>query len=130
MQWKTIFAVPVLAASLWAQGETTSAIVGSVSDPTGAAIPGARVTIASVDNGLTRSVLTDAAGRFSFPQLKPGPYSVKAEADRFESQQNESVQAGLGQKQTVDFTLKIAASSQNVIVTERAPLINPQNPNT
>jgi hypothetical protein len=125
-----MLALPMLAASLWAQGETTSAIVGSVSDPTGAAIPGAKVTIASVDNGLTRSVLTDAAGRFSFPQLKPGPYSVQAEADRFESQQNNSVQAGLGQKQTVDFTLKIAASIQNVIVTERAPLINPQNPNT
>lgn len=126
----TIFALPVLAASLWAQGETTSAIMGSVSDPTGAAIPGAKVTITSADTGLTRSVLTDDAGRFNFPQLKPGPYTVKAEADRFETQQNTSVQAGLGQKQPVDFTLPIAASSQNVVVTERAPLINPQNPNT
>ena len=38
--------------------------------------------------------------------------------------------AGLGQKQTVDFTLKIAESSQTVTVTEHASLINPQNPNT
>jgi hypothetical protein len=127
---RIILALPILAASLWAQGETTSAIVGSVSDPTGAAIPGAKVTITSTDTGLTRSVLTDDAGRFNFPQLKPGPYSLKVDADRFESQQNNSVQAGLGQKQTADFTLQIAASSQNVIVTERAPLINPQNPNT
>ncbi len=131
MQLSTlILALPVLAVSLWAQGETTSAIVGSVSDPTGAAIPGAKVTITSTDTGLTRSVLTDDAGRFNFPQLKPGPYSVKVDADRFDSQQISSVSAGLGQKQPVGFTLRIAASSQNVVVTERAPLVNPQNPNT
>jgi Carboxypeptidase regulatory-like domain len=117
-------------ALLWGQGETTSAIVGSVSDPAGAAIPGAKVTIANVDNGMTRSVLTDNAGRFNFPQLMPGTYSVKIDADRFESQQDHAVVAGLGQRQTVEFTLKIAASSQNVMVTERAPLLNPQNPNT
>ncbi len=79
-----------------AQGETTSAIVGSVTDPTGAGIPGATVTITSIENGLKRSVKTDDSGRFSFPQLKPGTYSVKAEADRFEAQQNNSVSAGLG----------------------------------
>src|SRR5947207_9059695 len=123
--------VPILAPdSLSAQGETTSAIVGSVSDPTGAAMAGAKVTITSTENGLKRSVKTDSAGRFNFPQLKPGPYSVKVEADPFEVQDNDSVLAGLGQKQTVHFTLKIAASNQNVTVTGDAPLINPQNPNT
>src|SRR5580700_4410221 len=102
MQLSTlILALPVLAVSLWAQGETTSAIAGLVSDPTGAAIPGAKVTITSTDTGLTRSVLTDDAGRFNFPQLQPGPYSVKVDAERFESQQISSVSAGLGQKQAV-----------------------------
>ncbi len=112
------------------QGETTSAIVGSVSDPTGAAIPGATVTVANAENGLRRSVQTDGAGRFSFPQLKPGVYAVKAEADRFEAQQKSSVSAGLGQKQTVDFKLNIASASATVQVQEQAPLINPDNPNT
>jgi hypothetical protein len=120
----------VLPASLRAQGETTSAIVGSVNDPSGNGIAGARVTITSTDNGQKRSVTTDEAGRFSFPQLKPGPYGVRAEADQFEPRQNDCV-AGLGQKQSVDFTLKIATASQNITVTEEtAALINPQNPNT
>ncbi len=133
-------AVRVTAAFLWvflavhtiasAQGETTGAIVGSVNDPAGSAIPGATVTITSTDNGLTRSVKTDDAGRFSFPQLKPGPYSVRAEADHFEAQENRSVFAGLGQKQTVDFTMKIATSKQNVTVTDQSQSINPDNPNT
>src|SRR5260221_6515409 len=126
-----VLAVSVLPPdALWAQGETTSAVVGSVSDPTGAAISGAKVTIRSTDNGLSRSVKTDHAGRFNFPQLKPGPYSVKAQADKCEAQENDSVLAGLGQKQAVDFTLRIATANQNVTVTEEAALINPQNPNT
>src|SRR5206468_3036265 len=112
------------------QGETTTAIVGSVVDPAGAAIAGALVSITSAENGMKRSARTDYAGRFSFPQLKPGPYLVKAEAENFESQQNSSVLAGLGQKQTADFTLKIASSGQSLTVTEETALINPQNPNT
>src|SRR6266852_3020416 len=117
--------VPALA-----QGETTSAIVGSVTDPTGAAIPAATVTATNIENGLKRSVKTDDSGRFSFPQLKPGTYSVKAEADRFEAQQNNAVSAGLGQKQAVDFKLNIASTSESVLVQEQGPLINPENSNT
>ena len=116
-------------AAAFGQGETTSAIVGTVADQTGAPIPAAAVTIASTENGMKRSAKTDDAGRFSFPQLKPGPYTVKAAAEHFASQSN-SVLAALGQKQTVDFTLKIAASNQTVTVTEAGALINPENPNT
>jgi hypothetical protein len=70
------------------------------------------VTVTSVENGLKRSVKTDDSGRFSFPQLKPGTYSVKAEADRFEAQQNNTVSAELGQKHPVDFKLNIASASE------------------
>jgi len=114
----------------FAQGETTSAIAGSVTDPAGAAIAGATVTIVSAENGLKRSVKADDAGRFGFPQLKPGLYSVKAEADGFQTRQNNSVPAGLGRKQTVDFQLNIASEHESVLVTEQAPQINPDNPNT
>src|SRR5579863_1256474 len=91
-----------------AQGETTSAIVGSVTDPTDAAIPGATVTLTNIETGLKRSLKTDDSGRFSFPQLQPGVYSVKAAADGFEARQNNSVAAGLGQKEAVDFKLNVA----------------------
>ena len=73
---------------------------------------------------------TDGTGRFNFPQLKPGTYSVRVEAPGFEPQQNENVVAGLGQKQTVDFTLKLAQSNQTIEVTGEAPLLNPENANT
>jgi hypothetical protein len=128
LAWPALLAVG--AISIWGQGETTSAIVGLVTDVTGAAIAGATVTIVSADNGLKRSVKTGDEGHFYFPQLKPGPYSVKAEADQFEAQENRSVMASLGQKQMVDFTLKIASSNQAITVRDGAPLVNPQNPNT
>lgn len=124
----TVLAGP--ACLLWAQGETTSAIAGSVSDQAGEALAGARVTVESTENGLKRTVKTDDAGRFNFPQLKPGSYSVTAEAPRFETQKNSSVTAALGQKQTLDFTLHVATSHQDVTVTEDPGLVNPQNPNT
>jgi hypothetical protein len=103
-----IAVVSVMQTAAWAQGETTSAIVGQVRDTTNAVVPGATVTIASPETGLRRSAKTDDAGRFSFPQLKPGSYSVKVEAQGFEPRQNDNVVSGLGQKQTVDFTLKVA----------------------
>ena len=129
--WALVYLACILATRVpaFAQGQTTSAIVGSVTDPTGAAIPGATVTVANIGNGLKRSVKTDDSGRFSFPQLQPGMYSVKAEADRFAPHQNNSVSAGLGQKQTVDFTLNIASASESILVQELAAQINPENPN-
>ncbi len=124
------FATSWIGTKAYGQGETTAAIVGTVLDPAGSAIAGGSVIVVSAENGSKRSAKTDEAGRFSFPQLKPGPYLVKAAADNFESQQNGSVLAGLGQKQTVDFKLKLASANQNLTVTETYSSINPENPNT
>jgi hypothetical protein len=113
-----------------AQGETTSAIVGTVVDPSGGAVMGARVAITNKDTGSKRNALTDEAGRFNFPQLKPGPYTVRVETEGFETQSSGSVLSALGQKQTVNFALKLAAATGEVTVSGEAPLMNPENPNT
>jgi hypothetical protein len=113
-----------------AQGETTAAIVGQVTDPTHAVIPGAAVTVVNAGTGLERRTQTDSEGRFSVPQLPPGVYSVRVAAEGFEPQQMEGVAAGLGQKQTADFVLKIASFQQAIEVVGAAPLLNPENANT
>jgi hypothetical protein len=118
------------AATALPQGETTSAIAGQVTDATSAAIPGAVVTITNRETGQQRRATADEQGRFNFPQLKPGAYSVKAEAEGFDPQQNDNVISGLGQKQTVQFTLRVAESRQTVEVSSEALLINPGNANT
>ena len=112
------------------QGETTSAIVGQVTDATNAAIPGATVTITNRETSLQRTAKTDDEGRFNFPQLTPGNYSVKVEAEGFDPQLYDNVFSGLGQRQTVNFKLTVAQSNQTVEVGGAAPLINPENPNT
>ena len=91
---------------------------------------GAVVTAVSTETGAKRQAITDDDGRFSFPQLKPGAYSVKVEAAGFEPQTDPSVFSGLGQKQTVAFVLRVAAEKGVVTVSGEAPLVNPENPNT
>ncbi|MGB7642889.1 MAG: carboxypeptidase regulatory-like domain-containing protein [Terriglobales bacterium] len=120
----------LLQARALAQGETTSAIVGEVRDMTDALVAGATVTVTNRETGLKRSAQTDEAGRFNFPQLKPGTYSVRVVAPGFDPGRNDNVVSGLGQKQTVDFTLKVAHSNEVVEVNSEAPLINPENANT
>ena len=114
----------LLPAEALAQGETTSAIIGEVRDASSAVVAGANVTVTNHETGLKRRAKTDDAGRFNFPQLKPGTYSVTVEARGFNPEQNDNVVAGLGQKQTVDFTLKVARSNEAVEVSSEAPLIN------
>ncbi len=128
--WLVLMSILAAQLPVLGQGETTSAIVGSVDDPADGALARATVTVTNVENGLKRSMKTDDSGRFSFPQLMPGTYAVRAEADGFETQQNNAVYAGLGQKQIVDFKLNIASAIQTVLVQESATLVNPDNPNT
>ncbi|MGC1087044.1 MAG: carboxypeptidase-like regulatory domain-containing protein, partial [Candidatus Acidiferrum sp.] len=113
-----------------AQGETTAAILGQVSDSSNAALQGATVTVTNRDRGLKRSALTDGEGRFNFPQLLPGTYVVQATAEGFQAQTIENVFAGLGQKQTVNLTLHVAASKETVEVSGEASILNPGNANT
>jgi Carboxypeptidase regulatory-like domain len=123
----TFLAIPLQTSG---QGETTSAIEGHVTDVTAAAIPGATVTITNRDTGLRRSLKTDGEGRFNFPQLQPGVYAVKVEAAGFDPRQIDNVSAGLGEKQTVNFEMKVARSQQTVEVSGAPPLINPGNADT
>ncbi len=122
--------IPMVSMEAGAQGETTSAIAGQVSDASGAAVPGAVVTIHNAETGLQRSAITDDSGRFNFPQLKPGSYVVRVEAQGFDPQQSDDVTSGLGQKQTVEFILKIAQAKESVEVSGEAVILSTENANT
>ena len=126
----TVAAFSVVPTTAWAQGETTSAILGQVTDSSSAVVPAATVTVVNRETGLKRTAKTDDAGRFNFPQLKPGTYTVKVEAQGFEPQRADNVVSGLGQKQTVNLTLRVAQAKQTVEVTSEAAIINPENANT
>ena len=119
-----------MRAPAWAQGETTGALAGEVADPTGAAVPGATVQVTSAATHLRRTVRSDEGGRFSFPELKPGPYVVEGQASGFDNQSIGPVSVSLGQTQIVSLVVKVAARKTVVDVQSAAPLINTANPNT
>src|SRR5579871_407695 len=114
----------------YGQGETTSAISGRIADTSGAPVADASVTVTGNDDGQKRTTRTDVAGRFDFPQLKPGTYKLEASAPGFAPTQNRAVEAGLGRTETVNLVLKLQVVREEVTVSEGAVMLNPQIANT
>src|ERR1700751_1383343 len=83
-----------------AQNATTGEIVGTVSDPSGAVVAGAKVHLRSLAQSETRETQTGSAGVYRFSLLQPGKYELKIEAKGFESQVR-TVEAALGSTQTL-----------------------------
>src|SRR5919206_492932 len=108
------FKVVVLAALLFALSATASAqletgqITGRVTDPNGAVVPGAAVTLRSVDNGATRNVSADEEGVYSVTNLLPGLYDVTVEAQNF-AKSTQRVQVTVGAKASLDTQLSVTA---------------------
>src|SRR5256885_1563557 len=75
-----VFLCLLLAVSLFGQ---TTAINGVVTDPTGAVIPNATITIVNTQTGAKRSDISDSQGRYTISQLTPGTYKVTATASGF-----------------------------------------------
>ena len=104
-------------------GQGTAAIGGFVSDEQGAAIPGVTVTLRNAETGVTRVSTTEADGRYRFPALAPGRYSVKAELSGFQTLEVQDLILTIGFQLTQDLTLKIAAVAESVTVTGVTPLV-------
>jgi hypothetical protein len=102
-------------------------IAGTVTDPSGAVIAGAKVTVTDVQRGVSRVLTTDTSGAYSAPSLTPGTYSVTAEYKGFQTIQRTNISVGVGQPVRVDLTMQPGAQSQTVTVTEAVPLINVSN---
>jgi hypothetical protein len=99
-------------------------IYGSVTDPTGAVIPGATVTVVDVARGVTRMLTTDNAGEYSAPSLVPGTYTVRGEAKGFNIVQRQEIALGVGQELRIDLALQTGTQTQQVIVTGAPPIVN------
>ncbi len=120
--WKLLGVFCLLSFTLAAQ-ITTGTVSGNVTDSTGAAIPGASVVILNENNGVTRTILTDAAGRYSAPQLGLGNYRLSASREGFQTQIRSGVVLTVGREATVNFELPVGAVSERVEVTGEAPLV-------
>lgn len=105
------------------RAQTTGTIYGTITDPTGAAIIGATVTVTKLETNLTRTATTDAEGAYKFTLLPVGRYGISVEAEGFKSYREEvtlEVQANL----RVDFKLELGEITEEVVVTGGALLID------
>ncbi|MGB8479890.1 MAG: carboxypeptidase regulatory-like domain-containing protein [Acidobacteriaceae bacterium] len=110
----------------FAQSLTSGDISGRVTDPTGAAIPGATVVIKSLDTGATYTSTTNATGGYHTALLQPGTYSIKISGPGFETTSTTAHVAG-GAIANGDVKMTLGKSSQTVTVTEAEPLLSTEN---
>lgn len=120
-----------LAAVLFQVGSsaqvTTATLQGLVLDPSGAAIPGAEVTLSNEATGQELSGASSMAGEFAITFVPPGTYTVLLTAEGFKSTSVEGLQLATGQRANVNYTLEIGATTETVTVTGAAPLMNTVN---
>ena len=115
----------LLPRSLEAQSLVSGDIAGTVTDSTGAAIPGAKVIAINTGTGQTKEVTTNEAGNYRISLLQPGTYTVTATAEGFQTTQG-SLTLSIGQIASQNFKLSVAKSSTTVEVTgAEIPLLQP-----
>ena len=115
--------VAVSPREIYAQ---TGTISGFVTDPSGAAVPGARVTAVLVQRNIARTVTTDELGAYLFNALPPGDYRVEAEKTGFQRAVRTALDLSLNQNLRADFTLQLGELAQTVEVTAAAPKKRPR----
>src|SRR5256885_15295181 len=111
-----ILAILVLGAmSLCAQTNST-AIVGTVTDPSGAVVVGAKITLLQVQTGIKRTDVTSSSGDYAFPLLDPGEYTVTVEAKGFKTETVRSSPLELNLRARIDAHLQVRNEAQTVEV--------------
>jgi outer membrane receptor protein involved in Fe transport len=111
------------SGTLFAQG-TTGTITGVVTDPTGAVIPGAAVTITSQGTGVDFHLTTNGAGIYSMTSLLPGTYTVSVAQKGFKTYVNRNLPLTVNQTIRIDAQLEIGAETQTITVEAQSPLVN------
>ncbi len=110
----------------WAQ-DVTAAITGTVVDPSGAPITGAKVTAKDIDRGTAYATQTNDAGVFNIPRIPIGTYSVTASAAGFDSAKYPPFTLVLNQIARLQFEMKVGAVTETVEVSGTAPVLQTEN---
>ena len=116
----------LLVTSVLAQRDLGT-ITGIVSDPTGAPIPNAKVTITEVATNLSYVVASNNSGEYVRPALKAGIYSVTAEAQGFRRVEQDNVEVTAGDRIGVNLTLPVGQITESIEVSAAAPLLQTEN---
>ncbi len=125
---KRIALIVLSTAAVYAQTITSGDIAGVVKDPTGAIVPGASVTLKSLDSGETRTLTSNQSGEYRFTTLRTGKYQISASGTGLTSDTTQ-ITVAIGQVAAIDLTVKPQSSKQVVEVVESSPLVQSDNAN-
>ena len=110
------------AAQLYA-----GSVTGLVSDPTGALIAGAEVTLVDAEKGFTFTAKTDSQGRYLFRGVQPGKYNVSVKAAGFKDQARSGIKVDVSQNVGADFAMPVLGTLETVTVSTAAPLLGTED---
>jgi hypothetical protein len=118
-----VLVVAILVPRLLAAQAVTGTILGTVTDDTGAILPGATVTLTHTETGRTRVVVADAAGEFTAPSLPTGTYRLVVELQGFKTISIADIHLGVDQRLRFGVKLEVGAVSETVTVVGASPLV-------
>lgn len=124
IRWFAIFCIFFILGSEGAFGQGLARISGTVTDPTGAAVPGATVVATRLATGEKNTVTSNGEGGYVFPSLAPAEYSVEVTANGFAGSLQKSVVLQADQAVTVNVTLNVGSSAQTVNVDAAPPQVD------
>ena len=104
-----------------------TAILGVVTDPSGASVPGAEITITQPATGFTQRILTNSEGAYELRYLRPGEYTVEVAASGFAPERRTNLAVQTGQASRLNFVLQVGQVSQRADVVAEAPLMQTEN---
>ena len=122
-----VIACLLQGTTMLAQLAGKGAISGIVDDPTGAAIPNAKVTVTNTATGVSVTATSSNGGDYTFPTLDPGSYTIKVTAPGFETQQQQNVNVNALETTTYSPKLTVGATSETVTVTNAPPQLQTAN---
>src|SRR5260370_22083458 len=113
----------LVALSLYGQTAGTGAMVGTVTDSSGAVIPGATVEAVNASTGQPRTVTTGADGSYRFALLPPGAYNVKFSANGFKTLEVPKVAVNVTETQKLEHKLELGAQAVQIALQPNTDLI-------
>jgi Carboxypeptidase regulatory-like domain/TonB dependent receptor-like, beta-barrel len=102
-------------------------IQGSVTDPSGAVVPGATIQVLQTESGLQRQVISGADGGYLFPNLPVGPYKISASREGFTSYQQSGIVIQVGNNLRIPITLQVGGATQTVQVDAQASMVQTED---
>ncbi len=124
VRFSLIFVLLLTVQGVWAQSEAGGATLGgTVTDPSGAVITGAKVRVSNELTGLARETVSNASGVFSLPRLPIGQYSLVVEMAGFKAAKRTDILLGVGAVLSLEVKLEVGAATEQVTVTGDVPIV-------